>query len=263
MLISTLALSISACGYSKEEWDQKLRDNDSLRAERDRALAASKKSEVAFRDAVGEVELLKKQLTERGVDPDNLNASLEQQRKALDEYRQRAEQLDQLKKRLELLRSKLKKLTELGLKVEVRDNRMLIQLPGDVLFDSGKDTLKPEGTKILAQVAEVIRSDQDLSKREFQVAAHTDNKPLKAGPFRDNWSLSSMRAKSVLVFLTTPLEQTGGGLNSSKWSAAGYGDTDPLVTNDAEEGPPRNRRVELVVVPDVDEMLNLNSIAAP
>jgi chemotaxis protein MotB len=259
----SFTLSISACGYSKEEWDQKLRENEALRADRDRAQAANKKCEADYRDALDEIELSKKQLSARGVDLENLNSSLDQQRKALDEYRQRAEQLDQVRKRFDLLRTKLKKLTELGLKVEVRDNRMLIQLPGDVLFDSGKDTLKTEGTTILRQVAEVIRNDQELAKREFQVAGHTDNKALKSGPFRDNWGLSSMRARSVLAFLTAPSEENGGGLKPANWSAAGYGDTDPVASNDAEEGRQKNRRVELVVQPNVEEMLNLNSLAAP
>src|SRR5690606_37896857 len=98
-------------------------------------------------DALHEVDTLKNRLRESGVNLDNLSANLEQQTKALEEYKRRAEQLDQIRQRFELLRTKLKKLTDLGLKVEVRDNRMLIQLPGDVLFDSGRDTLKKEGKK--------------------------------------------------------------------------------------------------------------------
>ncbi len=138
---------------------------------------------------------------------------------------------------------------------------MLIQLPGDVLFDSGSDKLKPEGTNILLQVADVIRGDADLSKRHFQVAGHTDAKKLQGGQFRDNWGLSAMRARSVLVLLTTPKEEKGGGLNPKQLSATGYADTDPVSTNDTDEGRQKNRRVELVVQPDVEEMLNLKSLA--
>ncbi|MCA9628116.1 MAG: OmpA family protein, partial [Myxococcales bacterium] len=84
--------------------------------------------------------------------------------------------------------------------------------------------------------------------------------PLKGGFFKDNWGLSAMRARSVLVYLTDP-EDKGGGLDASHWSAAGYADTDPVASNDTEEGRAKNRRVELVVLPDVEEMLNLNSLA--
>jgi chemotaxis protein MotB len=138
---------------------------------------------------------------------------------------------------------------------------MLIRLPGDVLFDSGSDKLKKEGNDILLQVAEVIRTDADLAKRRFQVAGHTDAKPLLGGTFRDNWGLSAMRARSVLVLLTTPTDKGGGGLAPTNWSASGYAETDPVSTNETDEGRQKNRRVELVVQPDVEEMLNLKSLA--
>lgn len=250
------------CGYSQEEWDQKTRENEELRARLAAEQQARAKSESDYADALQEIESLKAQLTERGLSLDNLSASLAQQKKALEEYQARMEQLEQVRKRFELLRAKLDQLTKLGLKVQVRANRMLIQLPGDVLFDSGQDRLKPEGRDILLKIAEVIRGDADLSKRHFQVAGHTDAKPLAGGPFKDNWGLSAMRARSVLVLLTTPTDNGGGGLDENRWSAAGYGSTDPVADNDTDEGRKQNRRVELVVQPNVEEMLNLNSITA-
>ena len=247
---------VSACGYSQEEWDQKVRENETLRGELANERQAHKKVQADYAAANLEIDNLKKQLTERGISLDSLNASLAEQRKALEEYARRTEQLDQIRKRFELLQTKLKKLTQLGLKVEVRNNRMLIQLPGDILFDSGKDKLREEGEKILLQVAEVVRTDADLNKRRFQVAGHTDAKPLVGGQFKDNWGLSAMRARSVLLQLTGK-----GGLNPALWSAAGYADTDPVASNDSDDGRQKNRRVELVVQPDVSEMLNLQTLA--
>jgi chemotaxis protein MotB len=254
-----LSLLLTGCGYSQEEWDQKVRENENLRGQLAEQQQARRKCDTDFADAQNEITELKKQLRERGVDLDNLSTSLEQQKKALEEYAQRAKQLDELKKRFDALRSKLQKLTEFGLKVETRDNRMLIQLPGDVLFDSGSATLRKEGRDILKQVAEVVRGDTQLSAREFQVAGHTDSKPLKGGPFLDNWGLSAMRARTVVEFLTQSAEQ-GGGLNPAKWSAAGYAETDPVAPNDTDDNRKKNRRVELVIQPDVEEMLNLNSL---
>lgn len=254
-----VSLGASACGYSQEEWDQKVRENESYRNQLAAQRQAHEKCETDYAAALHEVEDLKQKLRERGMNVDNLTQSLEQERKALEEYKRRAEQLEQIKKRFETLRDKLQKLTNLGLKVEVRDNRMLIQLPGDVLFDSGSDKLKPRGKEILTAVAAVIRGDADLAKREFQVAGHTDSKPLKGGPYQDNWGLSAMRARSVLAFLTGP-EEGSGQLDPKNWSAAGYGDTDPVANNDSDEGREKNRRVELVVMPNVEEMLNLNSL---
>ena len=263
-LLLLLSLGLTACGYSQEEWDQKLRENQSLTDRLKAQTDAHKKSQSDYEEAVQEIDTLKKQLADRGANLDNLNQSLAEQRKALEEYARRTEQLDQIRKRFELLQTKLQKLTQLGLKVEVRNNRMLIQLPGDVLFDSGQDHLKAEGTKILMQVADVIGKDADLSKRRFQVAGHTDSKPLAGGVFKDNWGLSTMRARSVLLLLTSPPDAktgVGGGLSPANWSAAGYADTDPVASNDTEEGRKKNRRVELVVQPDVEEMLNLKSLA--
>lgn len=262
-LFLLLSLGLSACGYSQEEWDQKVRENESLTNQLKAQTDAHKKSQADYQEAVQEIDGLKKQLADRGANLDNLNQSLVEQRKALEEYGRRTEQLDQIRKRFELLQTKLQKLTQLGLKVEVRNNRMLIQLPGDVLFDSGQDQLKPDGAKILMQVAEVIGKDVDLSKRRFQVAGHTDSKPLVGGAFKDNWGLSTMRARSVLLLLTSPPGKSGGGggLTPANWSAAGYADTDPVASNDSEDGRKKNRRVELVVQPDVEEMLNLKSLA--
>ncbi|RYZ67698.1 MAG: hypothetical protein EOP08_02195, partial [Proteobacteria bacterium] len=93
---------------------------------------------------------------------------------------------------------KLQRLTNFGLKVEVRNNRMVIQLPGDILFDSGKDELRKQGSDVLQQVADIIRADKDLNGRSFQVAGHTDNAKYTSGPFKDNWGLSLMRARTVL-----------------------------------------------------------------
>jgi len=261
-LILFLSLRLTAaCGYSQEEWDQKLRENESLQQQLKVEKDAHKKSQADYQEATQEIDALKKQLADTGVNVNSLTQSVAEKQKALEEYARRTEQLDQIRKRFELLQTKLQKLTQLGLKVEVRNNRMLIQLPGDVLFDSGQDKLKPDGQKILLQVAEVVGKDADLSKRLFQVAGHTDANPLAGGPFKDNWGLSAMRARSVLLLLTTPADKKGGGLNPANWSAAGYADTDPVAPNDTEEGRKKNRRVELVLQPNVEEMLNLKSLA--
>jgi chemotaxis protein MotB len=254
------SLNAAACGYSQEEWDQKVRENEGLRSQLAAQKQAHDKCEADYAASLHDVEDLKQKLRERGMNLDNLTQSLAEERKALEEYKSRAEQLEQIRKRFETLRDKLAQLTNLGLKVEVRDNRMLIQLPGDVLFDSGSDKLKPRGKEILTAVAAVVRGDADLSKREFQVAGHTDSKPLKGGQFQDNWGLSAMRARSVLAFLTAPATEGGGALDPRNWSAAGYGETDPVANNDTDEGREKNRRVELVVMPNVEEMLHLNSL---
>jgi chemotaxis protein MotB len=256
--LTTSALT-PACGHNEEEWQGKLHEIDELKTKLSAEQERNKKAKAEIDEQAAKIEQLKQQLKTAGVDISNLNANLEQQARALEDYRRRAEQLEAIKRRFEILREKLQALTKLGLSVTVRNNRMVIQLPGDVLFDSGKETLKKDGESILLKVAEVIRNDSGLSARSFQVAGHTDNAPF-IGRFKDNWGLSVMRAREVLTFLVQPADKNGGGLNPVKWSAAGFGDTDPVKPNDTPEGKQANRRCELVVVPNVEEMLDLKSL---
>lgn len=261
LVLTLLAASIVACGPSEEDLRAKQREIDALKQQLSAEEARNKQFQSELDEAKAKVEQLKEQLAAAGVDVANLKKNMEEQARALAEYKQRAAQLEEIKKRFELLRAKLQSLTALGLKVVVRNNRMVIQLPGDVLFDSGRETLQKKGQEILGQVAAVIRKDADLAKRDFQVAGHTDDKKY-LGAFKDNWGLSVMRAREVVAFLIRPTDDRlgGGGLDPKNWSAAGYGDLDPIASNDTKEGRQQNRRCELVVLPNVEEMLDLKSL---
>lgn len=264
LAVFATALSLVGCGHSEEEWQAKLKENQELQNQLNAEKAAHQKSDTDLQTAQGQVDQLKGQLKKLGLDLSNLNADYAEQKDALEKLRKDKEQLEAIRKRFDLLKVKLDSLTKLGLSVVVRKNRMTIQLPGDVLFDSGRVDLKKDGKDILLKVAEVIRNDKDLISRSFQVAGHTDNQPLVGGPYRDNWGLSVMRAREVLTFLVSPAGEKGkaggGGLPPDHWSAAGYGETDPVAANDKPEDKQKNRRVELVVVPNVEEMLDLKSL---
>lgn len=183
-------------------------------------------------------------------------STLQERERALAEYKARAQRLETIRARFELLRKKLDELTKFGLAVNIRRNRMVISLPGDVLFDTGKDTLRKEGEDILKKVASVIRADKSLLDRDYQVAGHTDSQALQGGVFHDNWGLSLMRARSVLLYLIGK----NGLMPRPHWSAAGFADTDPVANNATRDGQQKNRRCELIVVPDVDEMLDLKDL---
>ncbi|MBK6518990.1 MAG: OmpA family protein [Polyangiaceae bacterium] len=263
-----LAAFALGCGYSEDEWQMQLskyRDlqssseaaqkklSDELKAERDKVAQLAAELEKAGVN-IGE---LKSTLSDTGSKLDKMTLTVAEQQRALIEYQAKAKQLELIKARFETLRKKLDALTKLGLAVNIRNNRMVISLPGDVLFDSGKETLKKEGKEILAKVANVIKNDPSLFGRYYQVAGHTDNKPY-AGTFRDNWGLSLMRSREVLLFL---VNDKAAGMPPAKWSAAGFGDTDPVANNDLDEGRQKNRRSEIIVVPSVEEMLDLKTIA--
>jgi chemotaxis protein MotB len=243
-------LAATGCGYSEDQWQAQLAKYNKLKSDKD-------DEDKQLSDAQAQVAALTKQLQDLGVNVNTMQANLDEQAKALADYKERARQLELIKARFETLKAKLDALTKLGLTVNVRHNRMVISLPGDVLFDSGRETLKKDGKDILLKVAGIIKADPQLAARDYQVAGHTDNQPLKHGPFKDNLGLSLMRAREVEEFLVDPAQ---GGMPTDHWSAAGFADTDPIADNGTEDGRQKNRRCELIVVPSVEEMLDLKTI---
>jgi chemotaxis protein MotB len=264
--IATLAmLAAVGCGHTEQEWQaqlskyEKLEERTQLKERRLEEVGTALELE---KRKVGQLE---KELRSLGIDladrerqVSNLASSLDEREKALEEYRLRASQLALIKTRFELLKKKLEALSNVGLAVSVRKNRMVISLPGDVLFDTGKETLKKDGKDVLTKVAAVLQGDPALLARDYQVAGHTDGKPLKGGRFQDNWGLSLARSREVLLFLTNA---KGGALPAAHWSAVGFAENDPVAPNDTEEGRQKNRRCELIVVPSVEEMLDLRALA--
>ena len=251
---------VSGCGPTEEEYRAKAGEAASLKGQLDAEQARSKKAQGELDAAQLRIEELKKQLAAAGVDISNLSANQEQQARALEDYRKRADQLDQVKKRFALLRDQLQPLATLGVAVTTRGNRLVIQLPGDALFDAGKEALKKDGEAMLLEIAKVIRADKGLSERSFQIGAHTDGAPLKGGRVKDPWSLTVMRAREALAFLLQPQDKGGGGLVPGKWSAAGYGDADPVKPGDTDDDKLANRRCEIVLLPGKEELLDLGSL---
>lgn len=269
--LSMSAMVLVGCGHTDEEMAAKQREIDKLSADLKAAKAQIADDQAKFSDAQNSIDKMREQLKAAGLNLDKSKEDTARLQQALSEYKQRADQLAVIEQRFRELRSKLDKLNQIGVKVVPRNNRLVIQLPGDILFDSGKDDLKGTGKDVLGQVAEVIRGDKDLMNRYFLVAGHTDNVKYPAGgAFKDNWGLSLARARQVLIFLVGEnkgdakgAKATGGGLNPARWAAAGYGDTDPVagtVAQQSDDDRKKNRRVELVVQPNVEEMLNLNNI---
>ena len=265
-LFAVLVAALTSCGYSEKEWKAQLaKYNDLLQssqATEAKLKADLDKERARVANLVGQLEAtgvdmskLRADLEATGVKLSDMASTLEERERALAEYKARAKQLEMIKARFEALRQKLDALTKLGLAVTIRHNRMVISLPGDVLFDSGRETLRQDGQDILAKVAGIIKADPSLLSRDYQVAGHTDNVAY-GGPFRDNWGLSLMRAREVLLFLVG----NRGGMPVDRWSAAGFGDTDPIADNGDPDGRQRNRRCDLIVVPSVEEMLDLKAI---
>jgi chemotaxis protein MotB len=131
--------------------------------------------------------------------------------------------------------------------VTFRRGQMVVNLPAQVLFPSGSAELSPDGAAALGEVAGVLRK---LRGRKFTVAGHTDDIAVAQAEFKDNWSLSSARAVGVTRLLVAK------GMPASSLVAAGFGEFDPIATNHTPTGRQKNRRIEIILEP------NLKPVAA-
>jgi chemotaxis protein MotB len=144
------------------------------------------------------------------------------------------------------LLDKFKKMIDSGkLKVEMRKGRMIVKMSDKILFAPGKDRLKKEGEAALMEVTAILAS---LSDRIFQVAGHTDNVPIRSRRFKSNWELSASRAVNVVKFMAK------NGMDSKRLSAAGYSEYDPVGDNTTQEGKQVNRRIEITLVPSLEDL---------
>ncbi len=139
------------------------------------------------------------------------------------------------------------------LAVEVRKGKMLVKLGDAILFDPGQATLKPDGQRALRQVAQALK---EIPERDFLVAGHTDNRPIKSSPYASNWELTTARAVTVVRFLQSE------GVDPRRLAAAGYSEFDALADNGAPGGRTQNRRIEVVVLPRLDELPTFD-VSAP
>jgi chemotaxis protein MotB len=172
---------------------------------------------------------------------DDAKARLEELRKAQAAAEARAQLFQQFVQ-------KFKALVDAGqLKITTRNGRLVLQLPTDVLFDSGQTAIKPAGKEALVQVARVL---QTVRGRCFQVAGHTDNVPIQTPRFPSNWELSTARAVEVVKLLAAQ------GEDPQNLSGAGYGEFDPIAGNDTPAGRAKNRRIEITLQPNLDELVS-------
>lgn len=189
---------------------------------------------------VGEKKRLNDELLALGKEKGSLSSSLENALKRVEELRQQAE-----KRRAKIaeLRSKLQAMVTAGqLKIRTDKGRMIVEMAEKVLFDVGKYKLKPEGEAALAQLTAILRT---LEGRNFQVAGHTDS----TGSDETNWRLSENRALEVVLYMIKE------GMDPTRLAASGYGKFQPVADNDTPENQALNRRIEIILVPNIEELM--------
>jgi chemotaxis protein MotB len=227
--------------------DEKLSDmstsDHNLQAHLDEATAINAKLR-------GELERLGKNVDTILQEKGTLTKALDDAKTRLEELRKAQAAAEARAQLFQKFVQKFKALIDAGqLKITTRRGRLVLQLPNDVLFDVGQTTIKTAGKDALTQVGQVLRTIQG---RSFQVAGHTDNLPIQTARFPSNWELSTERAVEVVKLLVSKGEEP------RSLSAAGYGEFDPVGNNDTPEGRAKNRRIEITLQPNLDEL-----VAAP
>jgi chemotaxis protein MotB len=245
--IETLKHDLSEAESQQQACDQKLSDLSTgahnLQAQLDEATAINAK-------LGAELQRLGKNVDQMLQEKGTLSKALDDAKTRLEELRKAQAAAEARALLFQQFVQKFKKMVDAGqLKIATRNGRLVLQLSNDVLFDSGQIAIKPAGKDALQQVATVFKT---LTGRTFQAAGDTDDLPIKTLRFPSNWELSTVRAVEVVKFLIAQ------GVDPHALSAAGYGEFDPVASNDTAEGRAKNRRIEIALQPNLDEL-----VAAP
>jgi chemotaxis protein MotB len=172
----------------------------------------------------------------------------EQRLKEVEEIlRKRDEATNQLKAKLQ---QALLGFTKNGLTVEIKNGKVYVSLTDKLLFPSGSIIIDEKGKQALTQLAEVLKQQPEIN---IAVEGHTDSQKINnLGQIKDNWDLSVLRSTSVVRFLTE--EQK---VESVRMTATGKGEFQPLGPNTSAESRSKNRRIEIVLSPKLDELYDL------
>ena len=137
-----------------------------------------------------------------------------------------------------------------GLTVEQRNGKVYVSMENKLLFQSGSWSVGLEGRKAVQQLGSVLAENPDIA---ILIEGHTDNVPYKGNEqLSGNWDLSTKRATAIVNIL-----RENNSINPENLTAAGRGEFAPIATNDTSEGKAKNRRIEVILTPKLDEISKL------
>lgn len=139
---------------------------------------------------------------------------------------------------------------ENDLTVKVKNGKVYVSLAEQLLFGSGSTTVDKKGEGALQQLGKAIKDQKDI---HVMIEGHTDNVPIAKGSqhFDDNWDLSVLRATSITRILIK------AGMSPNQITAAGRGEFSPIAPNDNAKNKQKNRRTEIIVTPNLDELFKI------
>jgi chemotaxis protein MotB len=188
-----------------------------------------------------------------------LRIALNEKEKALEEREKRIRDLEDLIKKKEEAVSALRKKIADALKgfnsseltVSEKDGKVYVSLSDKLLFKTGSFQVDDKGKSAIVQLSEVLNKQLEIG---IVVEGHTDNKAYinPKGDIKNNWDLSVMRATSVTDILIND-----GGVDPKRITPSGHAEFFPIETNDTSEGRAKNRRIEIVLSPDLKEIFRI------
>lgn len=156
---------------------------------------------------------------------------------------------------LENLRTKINNalvgFADKGMNVETRNGKVYVSMESKLLFPSASWTVSKEGVEAIKTLAKILEQNTDLN---IMVEGHTDNAAYKGSTaVKDNWDLSVMRATAIVKLLL----QHGPSINPARIEACGHGEFAPKVPNDSPANKALNRRTEIILTPNMSDILNI------
>ena len=144
------------------------------------------------------------------------------------------------------LKGVLGDLSDDDIEINVEKGVVYVSISDKLLFRSGSYTITSKAKEVLGKVAKVVNNKPEL---EFMVEGHTDNVPIKSDGILDNWDLSVKRATAIVSLLLQ-----NKGVMPENITAAGKGEYSPLVPNSSADNRSKNRRIEVILAPKLDEI---------
>ena len=227
----------------------------------DSYIALERNSDVAFKTSIEKNRIL---LTELEAKENRLaeeTAILEQTKKELSKRIQRIEELETLISNKELAMTQLKESISKallnfegkGLTVDKRNGKVYVSMENKLLFRSGSWDIGNEGIRAVNQLGKILSQNPDI---DILIEGHTDNLPYQgSGNLSGNWDLSTKRSTVIVSLL-----EKNNKINPKRLTAAGRGAHNPIASNETQIGKAKNRRIEIILTPNLDvitELLNI------
>lgn len=232
-------LFITSC-VSKKKYTAATTEAQNAKLTNDSLMRKNSELQSQLNDAISSNKMLTSERDRYQKESDSARKELEGYSTAVNEY---MTQMDEVEKKL---KDKMADYADRGANVEYKNGMVYLTLDDKLLYRSGSSKISKDGETVLGTLASVVN---EYPKMNVWVVGHTDD---RAGRGRDNWTLSTDRANSVVRALKD------NKIDPARFTVAGQGEYNPVADNSTAEGRAQNRRTEIILVPETFRLLNRN-----